>query len=354
MMATGYFSKAVAWWACGLSLFYPRALKCIVGILVDQISIQWDEQQFIVRHYSVREDSWSRPQYINDDIEQHRLIDKIQQWQEARADIVLLLPDKFILKKTLSMPGAARSSLDEALGFELPRITPFDPTTAYFNYRIVKQDKTKLTVELLVTPKRVVEPVLKKLRMWNIKVNAISVVSDTAVPKTNLLPMKERYQYHRRGDRISLLLACCAFILVLAVLYLPLIQQQQQIDILQQQLRDTKETALQLKQFKDQQQKMVRQTSFFDPQHRSTFAGIELLNEITKILPDDTWLTRLVISDDQLQLQGESAKASLLVKTIESSPLFMKANFISPVTLNPATGKDKFYLSAKLSQRGEI
>ena len=79
-------------------------------------------------------------------------------------------------------------------------------------------------------------------------------------------------------------------------------------------------------------------------------ARIDLLQELTLLLPNDTWLERWQVKGDAMQIIGQSAKASALIGIVEASPLFVDAAFISPVTTDPRTNKERFVLSARIGR----
>ena len=79
---------------------------------------------------------------------------------------------------------------------------------------------------------------------------------------------------------------------------------------------------------------------------------IDSINELTRILPDDTWLNRLVIRNNKMEIQGESTAATAIIEIVENSSYFRDVQFRSPVTRNNATGKDKFNVSANLALQG--
>ena len=68
------------------------------------------------------------------------------------------------------------------------------------------------------------------------------------------------------------------------------------------------------------------------------------------MLPHDTWLERWQVKGDTLQIIGQSAKASALIGVIEASPLFVDAAFMSPITTDPRTSKERFVLGARISK----
>jgi general secretion pathway protein L len=74
---------------------------------------------------------------------------------------------------------------------------------------------------------------------------------------------------------------------------------------------------------------------------------LELLDELTRILPDDTWITRLDIKGSELEIQGQSASAAALIPLIESSSILQNPRFRSPVTQIPRSDVERFHLSAE-------
>ena len=78
---------------------------------------------------------------------------------------------------------------------------------------------------------------------------------------------------------------------------------------------------------------------------------VELIDEISRILPDHTWIARLDLSDDELQIQGQSSASSSLIGIIESSPWFENARFGSPVVQIAGTETDRFHITATVARK---
>jgi general secretion pathway protein L len=77
---------------------------------------------------------------------------------------------------------------------------------------------------------------------------------------------------------------------------------------------------------------------------------MHLLNEMSRVIPDDTWVNRIDINHDEVQLQGQSGSAAGLIALIEESPTFHSAQFRSPITQVTRTTLERFHLAAKLRQ----
>jgi len=101
---------------------------------------------------------------------------------------------------------------------------------------------------------------------------------------------------------------------------------------------------------RDQLDKTLESSRMLVRKKQSTPARVDLLRELTVLLPDDTWLERLQIKGDNVQLIGQSGKASALVGIVEASKWLNGAGFTSPVTTDPRTGKERFMLNARIGR----
>jgi general secretion pathway protein L len=242
------------------------------------------------------------------------------------------------------------TNLRQVLGFEMERKTPFSPDQVYFDFTITGRDKSinKLNIMLFIAPRDRVDLYLNKIREWGIALDAIKPILEPAADITiNLLSLESRPDLNGDTSKLTLLLATLAFILFITVLYVPLIEQEQYVDVLETRIDKSRKNALKMQTLKDERDAILDQVFFLANKRADEISSIELFNEITRIIPDDTWLTRLVMKKGEIQLQGESDNASALIQTIESSDFFSDVEFRSPVTQNKVTKKEKFYVSAK-------
>lgn len=319
-----HFRVAINWWLQGLSYFCPSSLKRALGLSPDMITVEFQEQQVIVKRYSVNNNEPLDIQRFvrTDDVQRLSVLKWLHEQQDKHAKTILLVPESILLKKTLSFPSAAEPDLKEALGYELSRRTPFSQEQAYYDCQIIERDKqaNKLHIELFVVPRQSIDPLLALLNEWGIAVDALKPVSTFFdESEINLLPAEQQADATLTTDHVTLSLATAAFLLFLAVLYLPLAQQAKQLDSLEQEVQINRKAAIQLQKIKDEKKNIIDQIHFLENKHETTLSGIELFDEITKIIPDDTWLTRLIIKNEELQIQGESSNASSLIQIIESS-----------------------------------
>jgi general secretion pathway protein L len=80
-----------------------------------------------------------------------------------------------------------------------------------------------------------------------------------------------------------------------------------------------------------------------------TITVLDVLQELTARLPDDTWLERFTLdSSGHIGFQGQSAKAASLVDALQNSRLIANPGFQGVIQRDPSTGKERFYMVAQV------
>ncbi|NTV36998.1 MAG: PilN domain-containing protein, partial [Anaerolineaceae bacterium] len=91
----------------------------------------------------------------------------------------------------------------------------------------------------------------------------------------------------------------------------------------------------------------IESSGFLLQKRQNTPFVIDLLDELTHLFPDGTWVEQLEIKSNEIRVRGQSGEASALIERLEASKWFHEVTFLSPVTNDKRTGKDRFYLVAK-------
>jgi general secretion pathway protein L len=88
--------------------------------------------------------------------------------------------------------------------------------------------------------------------------------------------------------------------------------------------------------FVEQQQKeadgIIKEIRFFDALKNGQPSKLEILKELTNILPEDAWLTNLAFNESKVVINGFASSASNLISILDRSPLFQNVEFASPIT----------------------
>jgi general secretion pathway protein L len=83
-----------------------------------------------------------------------------------------------------------------------------------------------------------------------------------------------------------------------------------------------------------------------------TAAATLMLEALTQVLPDHTYITELHFDSNKLQVVGISRDAPSLIRLIEQSPSFSRATFSAPTTRSSGDPGERFHIEVSLGRRG--
>lgn len=269
---------------------------------------------------------------------------------EKPRQLVLRLPASQALVRTLSLPLAAEKNLRQVAGFEMDRLTPFPAGQVYYDVILLARqpEQRRLQVELTALPRAGVDSLLAQMQHQGLQADVLDVTESR--PSLNLLPLEQRARGGLWAKRGWAAVVTVSVLLIVAAMLLPIWQQRSLLLDAIDKLARVQRTAQQSLTLRDQLDRAAEASQILMQKKQTLPARVDLLQELTMILPDDTWLERLQIRGDTIQLVGQSAKASSLVAIIEASHLFSGVGFLSPVTTDPRTGKERFMLGARIGK----
>ena len=266
--------------------------------------------------------------------------------------IVLRLPGDRVLRRRLDLPWAAEPDLREALYFQIDRQTPFTPDEVYFDFEIVGRDAEakRLTVEVTVIPRTIVDEAVARAERWGLTPDIVDVVDRDAdaAPRVNLLPGGTVASPGAGGSPVNLLLALIAAGLVAAAVYIPLDRRETAADALLARVMVAKVEAQATLRLREEVDALRKEQAFLGGQRRGAFSAVTLLDDLTRILPDDTWLFELKVTAREVRIAGYAPTASSLIGLIDKSPGLQGPRFRSSVTQDPRTGLERFNMSFQI------
>ena len=162
----------------------------------------------------------------------------------------------------------------------------------------------------------------------------------------NLLPAAHREAAATIPRWRNRALAATASALLVAVVALPLLQKSEIVSRLEEQVAAARGEALQADQVRKELQQLIDEESAIVERRKQRPSGIQVLEDLTRLLPDSAWLNRLEMNDARVTIRGEAANASDLVKLIESSGKFRSAAFEGAMTRDARTERERFTISA--------
>lgn len=269
---------------------------------------------------------------------------------------VLLLPTDLILYKTITLPAATASRLENVLAFEMDRNTPFKAEEVYFTFRITSRDlkQHKIQVELTIVTRKILDDLTQKIAAQGVEISWVVPgdlkESEIGNPERNLLPQPDTAD-KRSGAQTRRLLSLWGLgIVILFIAFIALYQRYQHAEQLSRDIEGPRAEAQQAKNIRDELEQLKASRAFLINSKITAPSMLMLLKTLTEVIPDNTWLVRLTINEGLVTFQGESSDASALISLIEETPAFNNVQFSSPVTINPRTQKERFAITASLGQ----
>jgi general secretion pathway protein L len=82
---------------------------------------------------------------------------------------------------------------------------------------------------------------------------------------------------------------------------------------------------------------------------QTTPSSVIVLEALSTLLPDDTYVTEFRVDGEKLQIVGITSDAPSLIRLIERSPHFKRATFFAPTTRSPGETRDRFHIEANIN-----
>ncbi len=272
-------------------------------------------------------------------------------------EIRLGLPAEHILQCPVELPLAVESNLDQALRYQLDQLTPFSADQVFYDHAVVDRnvERGRIQLDLRLVLKSRVEAFMERLDAIGIRPHAIDCLVGEGEPDLegfNLLPAEQRPHYVHRRARINWMLAGGLVAVLILVMVESLWLRQQTVDKLEREvavLRSDADTVMALQR---QLEDALTAANFLAERRRLQPVSVQVLDELTRILPDDIWIQQLQMRGDELQLQGLADASQRLIELINDSGLLADAEFRGTVNIDPASGRERFNARARIETGG--
>jgi general secretion pathway protein L len=337
------------WWSGELIELLPENLQKAIAQRQQKLYVETDNDKLLLslgNHVAQRE--ILRLPFDTPDAEDADIPREVQQ-------TILLIPDDKVLAKRISLPAAAEENLREVLGFEMDLHTPFEATEVYYDYTVVGRDSTRqqLTVDLVYAPRDAVDTLIDGASKLGMKTDIVTCRrrDNANLQPVNLLPQDRRRTRRIDVRSVNLALTTLLAILLVAAVSIPIVQKNRAIAEVEAQVQGAAAEAREDANLRQDLERMAEASQFLFEKKSSDVMIVELIDEISRILPDHTWITRLDVSGTELQIQGRSSASSSLISIIESSPWFENVRFSSPVVQVAGTNEDRVHIAATVARK---
>jgi general secretion pathway protein L len=255
-------------------------------------------------------------------------------------DVAVRFPRASVLHLDLDLPAASRATLRQAASFELARLSPIKPDQLYFDVAAASMG-AKALVTLRAIKRAEVDEAVALCHASGLRVGAIEFEADPRDADWRAYPVDRfallRFFWLRRG---AVVLAAAVLLLLAAVLFGLYLRGASEDNALFSQLVAMNDQLALVHRMQQDASDLRMQIEFPATQKRAPLL-LDILAQVTKALPDGTWLTEFAYKDGTAHIQGYSKSPSDLIGDIDQSPYFANAQFEAPL-VGAQDGSERF------------
>jgi len=268
----------------------------------------------------------------------------------SRVEIVLQ-PRRFLFRP-LELPAQAAGFLDGIVRAQIDRLTPWSASEAVFGCSApVNSGTDHITTVIAATTRKVAMTYVEAV--FGFHPAAVAVCTDVAEHNAGRVKVfEQKARGHLDAARLSRALVIALGAAAIAALAGVVVASYVADSLGAQE----SELARQI----SQRRAAIRAGS--DGGERSPIAALErrkhetpasviVLDALTQVLPDHTYVTELHLAGNKLQISGITSDAPSLIPLIEQSQHFTHATFYAPTTRSPSDPGERFHIEARIEPR---
>lgn len=349
----------LSWWKSELAGLWPwrpvlgRYAPCIVARLCpDHVDII-DERTVL----PVMMTRLKREEGLEENV--RRLLANVATGRGGRPHVGLRLERSLCFERTAVYPLATRDNLQEIFEHELAHATLFSRANSYCGYRIDRTDYAdrKLFVRQVFARRDVVDAAIQDGQALGWAVDFIDVGGSEPADRLqiDLLPPKDQPP----SRQMRAMKSASATLVALALSALVVVQRHQSLTLeaLPQRVAQSRAQAMAARAQFDRVSATGQRLSSIVHRKAGRLALTEIVEEVSRILPDWAFLQELRMEGATLHLTGIATSAADLVPIFDKSPLFARPRLSAPVTLDPREKRETFQIEMDIRQerqRGSV
>ena len=262
--------------------------------------------------------------------------------------IRLVLEPRDYLIRRFSLPRAARGNLAEAVGYQLPQLTPFSADQLLYACGEADDSPTSgaLSVWLVAVPRHRVERALALIDQSPPE-NPLRLRTPPAPGEP--LSLTWRASAPSPTAQRSMRLAWVALVaLWIGVVGIHLYKQEQQQRMLDETLADLRTKAVAVSRLHDRLSTVQRRLAQLSELKATGTSPLMVLDGLSQLLDDDTWLQNLELKGRELSIQGLSPSPAGLIERLDDAALLNDVQFEAAITQDVRTGGSRFSIGARV------
>jgi general secretion pathway protein L len=266
----------------------------------------------------------------------------------SRAELILQ-PESFVFRP-LELPRRATEFLDGIVRAQIDRLTPWSAENAAFGWSPPAEiANERVLVTVAATARALVAPMVAAIARLGADSIAVLTVPPDASNGAPIKVFDQRVRGALEVNRVRRVLATAllaAGVLAGAAIAADVIGGG---EIDSRHAEVTSRIAAQRAKLRASGD-AIRDSALATLERRrhETPSSVIVLEVLSQILPDHTYVTELRIQGDKMQVIGVTRDAPSLIRLIEQSAHFTRATFFAPTTRSPSESGEHFHIEARI------
>ena len=174
----------------------------------------------------------------------------------------------------------------------------------------------------------------------------------------NLLPFEIRKKVRQIGKPLLIILTSIALILSFTWGIGVFMRYKKELNAIAMEIKKRKPEVEAVEKLQKQKEELGKEISEVEKVKMDEISKIEILRELSQILPDTIWIWNFKFNSREIEISGFADSASDLIPLLDRSPLFEKVEFMSPITKERMTlggaakEKERFKIKTRVESRG--
>jgi general secretion pathway protein L len=273
---------------------------------------------------------------------------------EVNISTTYLLSNQYAIVRNVTLPQAAMGEIDSVLAYELDKYVPFRADEAVFAWRQgpVDDGSEKVLILLAVIKKDILDNILQAINSKGVKLSGIDInVGSDEAPEplgVNLLPVEMRKKKDWSKWKLYGGLGLALLLLLSLVMFNSLDNKRSKIENLNEQVELLRKDARRAKLLENQLNQSITAANFLGNLKQQIPSRVLMIHELNEKIPNNTYLSRIIIDNERMEIVGQSDNANALVPILNDSDTWYEPKIVGNVRPDPRSGKEQFTIKAEL------
>ncbi|MGJ5043581.1 PilN domain-containing protein [Bradyrhizobium sp. HKCCYLRH1062] len=264
------------------------------------------------------------------------------------AALEIHLAAESVLVRPLDFPRQAEPFLDGMIRTQIGRLTPWNLDQVLYGCSAPRAAGDRIALTLAATPRALVQPLLALADQVGAARLVITADVDSAdggqiqIFKTSLRSSLAGGRDLGRVLKLGWLsVAATTAVLLIATTLIG--------GYLDGELEDAQAQVTRLRAALRPAMGATAADGLLAKRKQTSPASVIVLDTLSKILPDGTYVVEMHVENDRLQISGLTQDAPALIRLIEQSPQFSRATFYAPTTRTAGEAGERFHIEARIN-----